>query len=245
MRKLGVFLFIALFAFTSCDEAKEVIDDIIPSLTEAEVVEGLKSALVVSTDTSVSQVSVLNGYFGDPLIKILLPDEAKVITDNIALLPFGEDYVDEMVLKMNRAAEDAAHEAAPVFIGAITEMSIGDAWDILNGADDAATQYLIAHTYTELQDLYQPKVRASLEKPLVEGVSAAESWTFLTSNYNDVANSLVGQLAGLEPINVPIEEYVTTKALDGLFVKIAAEEEQIRHDPLARVNDILKRVFGD
>ncbi len=248
MKHLKSILFaviISVFVFTSCEETKEIIDDLTPALTEAEVVEGLKSALIVSTDTSVSRVSALNGYFGDPLIKILMPEEAAVITDNIEMLPFGQDYVDEMVLKMNRAAEDAAAEAAEVFWSAITEMTISDAFNILNGDDNAATQYLIDHTYDKLQSLYQPKVNSSLEKPLVEGVSANESWGFLTSNYNEVANSLIGQLAGLTPVNVPLDEYVTTKALDGLFVKIAEEEKQIRHDPLARVNDILKRVFGD
>jgi hypothetical protein len=235
---------ISVFIFTSCEETKEIIDDLTPALTEAEVVEGLKSALIVSTDTSVSQVSALNGYFGDPLIKILMPEEAAIITENIEMLPFGQDYIDEMVLKMNRAAEDAAGEAAEVFWSAITEMTISDAFNILNGDDNAATQYLIDHTYNNLQSLYQPKVNASLDKALVEGVSANESWDFLTSNYNEVANSLIGQLAGLTPVDVPLDEYVTTKALDGLFVKIAEEEKQIRHDPLARVNDILKRVFG-
>ena len=132
-----VLLFFALFII-SCDNTDEIIDIIQnPPLTEAEVVEGLKSALTVGTDTAVSIVSKVNGYFLDELIKIYLPPEADIIVENAnnpLLTAIGmPELIDEMILKMNRAAEDAATEATPIFINAITAMTIQDAFDILNG----------------------------------------------------------------------------------------------------------------
>lgn len=238
-----------LICFTSCEDTGDIVDIItnIP-LTEEEVIEGLKEALTIGTDTAVTTVSKVNGYFMDELIKIYLPPEADIIVENIdnpLLSAIGVDtFIEDMVLKLNRAAEDAATEAAPIFIDAITEMTIEDAFGILNGSDTSATHYLREKTFVALQQAFQPKISTSLNKPLVAGISAAETWTTFTSLYNDIANSLVGQLAGLTAVNTELDAYVTTKGLHGLFVKVADEEQAIRTDPLARVTDILERVFG-
>jgi len=151
---------------------------------------------------------------------------------------------DRAILSLNRSAEDAVKEATPIFKTAITNMSITDAIDILFGKENAATEYLRHNTYSQLKATFAPKVKASLEKPLVANVSTTQTWNTLSSGYNAVAGSAVGSIAGLKTVNVDLENYVTEKALDALFMKVAAEEKSIRTDPAARVNDLLKRVFG-
>ncbi|MDT8394216.1 MAG: DUF4197 domain-containing protein [Bacteroidales bacterium] len=244
-------LFILLLALSipimySCEEADEVFENI--GLSDAEIVAGLKEALRVGTDTAVSIVSKVDGYYKDEVIKILLPEEAGIIVDNLnnpLLQGLGLDQlVEDIVLKINRAAEDAANEAAPIFWDAIINMSISDGYNILHGDDTAATHYLRISTFNALFDLYSPKMQNSLNKDIIAGVSAQETWNTLTGQYNTVANSILGQAAGLEPVQTDLGEYVTKKGLDGLFVKIAFEEKAIREDPLARVTDLLRRVFG-
>jgi hypothetical protein len=230
-------LLIIGLSITSCEDVMN------PSLSEAEVVQGLKSALVVGTDTAVFQTHRPDGFFKDAIIKIMMPTDAEVLVKNISYVPGGQAMLDKVILLMNRAAEDAAGEAAPIFKNAITQMTIADAWGILNGADTAATHYLRMKTYDRLRDAFHPMINASLSKELLPGTSPLQAWTDLTTSYNAIANSLVGQLAGLTPVNSQLDTWVTYRALHGLFIKIAEEEVSIRHDPLARVNDILRKVF--
>ncbi len=241
-KTLLVLALLLALSWTSCEEFEDFIDE---ALTETEVIDGLKSALSIGTDTSVATVSQLDGYYKDALIKILLPPEADIIQQYLTIVPGMDQLWEETVMRVNRAAEDAAIEAKPIFINAITNMTIEDGWGILNGGDTAATEYLIANTYSGLADLFQPKIKTSLDKDLVGGISTNESWDALTSNYNElVVNTLVGELAGLEEINTVLDGYVTEKALDGLFLKVADEEKAIRTDPLARVTDLLDKVFS-
>jgi len=178
------------------------------------------------------------------LVKILLPEEANVIIENISKLPGGEKLVEDVILSINRAAEDAAKEVAPIFIGSIKQMTIQDAWGILKGEDDAATQYLSATTRSDLYNLYKPKIQVSTEKPLIAGVSTKDSWEKLTGNWNKLANSIPGKLAGLTPVNVDLDDYLTNRALDGVFLKVEDEEKKIRSNVSARVTPLLKKVFG-
>lgn len=214
------------------------------ALTQTEVVSGLKEALRVGSDSAAMKLAKLNGYYGDPAVKLLLPPEAAIITDNISRIPGGEKLVEDLILRINRAAEDAAREAAPVFLNAIRQMTIQDAFTILKGENNAATQYLKANTFNELFNLYQPKLKSSLDKKLVAGVSANETWNNLTGQWNKVAGSMVGQVAGFKKVEMQLDSYLTNKALDGIFLKLAEEEAEIRNDPAARVTEILKRVFG-
>jgi len=243
---LIVFTF-AIFFFNSCDVANDLIKVASPylPLTEQEVVNGLKSALEISTDTAVSIVSATNGFYMDNALKILLPPEADIITQNMnnpLLKAIGvSDMIDDVILRMNRSAEQAAKQATPIFVNAIKNMSIQDAFGILNGSDTSATHYFRIKTYSQLQNTFKPKIRNSLNKPIVSGVSANSAWNSLTSGYNQVANFV----PGWKKVNTDLDDYVTRKALDGLFLKVAQEEKQIRNNPSARVNDILKRVFGD
>ncbi len=242
-----IILIAAMLALTSCANLLNTIGQMeLPiKLSEADVANGLKEALKVGTTKSVDLLSIENGFFSDELLKIDLPPEATVITDNIKLIPAGEKFVDDVILRLNRAAEDAVSESAPIFMNAISAMTIADAFNILHGPDDAATEYLKRNTYTELADLFKPKVTKSLDKVLIGNVSANDSWSILTEKYNAVAKSLIGSMAGLKTIDISLDDYVTSKALDGLFLKVATEEEKIRTDPLNRVTPLLKRVFGE
>jgi len=237
----------ALVIFISCAEVLNTIGQMeFPAkLTEADVASGLKQALKVGTNKSVDILSMKDGFFGDELLKIALPNEAKIITDNLSMIPGGDKLVDDVVFRLNRAAEDAVAAAGPIFLNAITSMTIVDAFNILHGPEYAATAYLKKKTYFELQKLFMPKVINSLDKRLIGNISTNESWLFLTSKYNSVAKSVVGTVAGLEPININLDQYVTAKALDGLFSKVTKEEKEIRKNPLARVTPLLKRVFGE
>jgi len=246
MIKKVIAIIISFCVLSSCTELLQVVQTLETNqaLTQTEVVSGLKEALRVGSDSAAMKLAKLNGYYGDPTVKLLLPPEAAIITDNISRIPGGEKLVEDLILRINRAAEDAAREAAPVFLNAIRQMTIQDAFTILKGENNAATQYLKANTFNELFNLYQPKLKSSLDKKLVAGVSANETWNNLTGQWNKVAGSMVGQVAGFKKVEVQLDSYLTNKALDGIFLKLAEEEAEIRNDPAARVTEILKRVFG-
>jgi hypothetical protein len=231
---------VGLMSFSSCEE----LTDLAPQgLTNDEVIKGLKEALEVSTDTSVSILNALDGYYKDASVKILLPPEAAVIFDNLSKIPGGTQLVEQTILAINRAAEDAAIEAKPIFVSAITDMSFDDAFGILNGHDSSATKYLNDHTYTDLVAAFSPKISASLSKPIVGSVSAESAYQNLVSQYNMVANASFGLIPPITQNT--LGEYTTTRALDGLFKKVTIEEGKIRNDIGHQVSDLLKRVFGE
>jgi len=239
-KSLSTFLQIIAMSLllSSCEDVK--LD---PELSQSEIVEGLKSALKVGTDTSVTTLNAVNGYYGDNLVKILLPEEAAVIVKNIGLIPGGDALLEETIKAINRSAEDAAKEAAPIFVDAITTITIDDGKTILKGADDAATVYLKDKTFISLYNNFQPKINTSLSKELIPGVSAQSSYASLVDKYNAVANKSLGLLKPI--IGNSLSEHTTQKGLDGLFLKVALEEGKIRNDISHRVNDILKKVFGN
>jgi len=239
---LGLFLLLV-----GCAEmqqiAKTIYDEQQP-LSQSEIVAGLKQALVVGTDSSVAELSGLNGYLKDEAVKILLPPEADIITKNLSKLPGGQDLVDKVISSINHAASDAAKEAAPILVNSIKSMSIQDAAGILTGGDYAATEYLQRTNYDALVALYQPKIEGSLDKKIVGNYTAQQSWDEMTGKWNQVAGSFVGQLADLETVETDLSAYLTKRALDGLFLKIGETEKNIRQDPAARVTDLLKKVFS-
>jgi len=245
MKARAISFIAGILILTGCAEVMNLVQSgsTLP-ITEDEVISGLKEALMTGARNSAQRLSAENGYYGDEAIKILLPDEAKVIIDNISKLPGGDKMVQDVILRINRAAEDAAKEAAPVFVNSIKQMTIKEAFNILNGADNAATVYLRATTYNELYALYKPKIQASTEKKIVGNISTKESWVALTGKWNVLANSIAGRLANLKPVNTDLDDYLTNKALNGMFIKVELEELKIRKDISARVSPILKRVFG-
>ena len=248
MLKKSILLLSVLY-FTSCAELQTVVNEYAieqnKPLTSFDVSQGLKEALVIGSEQASKVLSTQDGFYKDELVKILLPPEAKSITKHIKMIPGGQDLVDKVVLRLNRAAEDAVVEAAPIFVTAISEMTIQDAFGILKGDKNAATIYLKNKSYTKLKELFLPKVKNSLDKKLIANLSTTESWNLLTKSYNQVAQSFVGQLADLKTVNSQLDDYVTNKALDALFLKVAEEELQIRKDPMKRVSSILKRVFSE
>ena len=234
-----------LVVFTGCAELLKVLQSAgtVP-LTEAEVISGLREALNTGAKNAAGRLSIENGYYGDALVKIFLPDEAKIIVDNISKIPGGDKLVEDVILRINRAAEDAAKEVAPIFINSVTQMTIKDAFGILNGADNAATNYLRNTTSNELYELYKPKIQVSTEKKIIGNISTKDSWITLTSKWNALANSIAGKLANLKPVNTDLDDFLTSKALAGMFLKVEGEELKIRKEVSARVTPLLQRVFG-
>lgn len=198
--------------------------------TEEEAGKALKEALTIGIKKGVEQLSKPDGYFKDPEIKIPMPKEAKSVEEKLRKL--GQDKaVDDAIKAMNRAAEDAANGAKDIFVTAIKELTLKDVLNIVNGENDAASRYLEEHTRNLLVEKFKPVIKVSLEK-----VNATKYWNTVFSKYN--------KLPFVKKVNPDLEDYVTNKAIDGLFVQIAKEELEIRKNPVARVTDLLKKVFG-
>lgn len=204
-----------------------------PGLTNDEVIKGLKEALSVGTNNSAALTSKTDGFFKNDRIFLPFPEDAVKVKEKAIQLGM-QDKVDKFVMTLNRAAEESTKEAAPIFLKAITDMSIGDGFNILKGADNAATQYLIDKTSTPLYDAFKPKVKDAIAK-----VELTKYWEPLATAYNKAV-----KITGGDPVTTDLEDYVTKRAIKGLFVLIADEELKIRKDPLARATDILKKVFS-
>jgi hypothetical protein len=241
-------LLLSTFFLNSCAELTQIAQTAASQnlpLTNVEIVGGLKDALLVGTDSTVAHLSAIDGYLKDQAIKILLPPEAKTITDHLSKLPGGSKLVDDVIVRINRAAEDAAKGAKPIFVNSVKEMTFTDALQILKGPDNAATQYFRQKTAAQLGELYRPKIRESLNKNLVAGISTQQSWNELTVQWNKLAGSAIGKIGGLKTVDVKLEDYILQQALNGMFLKIAEREKDIRTNANARVTGLLKRVFGN
>ncbi len=199
--------------------------------TEGEAAQGIREALIKGTNEGVSIVSVVDGYFKNAEIKIPFPPEVANIESKLRTVGLG-NQVDKAILSINRAAEDAAKEAKPIFASAITGMTIMDAINIVKGPDNAATMYLQKTTSLQLNEKFKPVIRNSLDK-----VNATKYWGDLITAYNKIPL--------VEKMNPDLAAYVTDKAIQGLFVMIAKEELKIRKDPVARTTEILRKVFGN
>jgi hypothetical protein len=240
-----VLLLLSLNLFAQLNGLKKILKVKSLPLTNTEIVNGLKDALLVGTDSAVTHLSAIDGYLKDQAIKILLPPEAKTITDNLSKLPGGSKLVDDVIVRINRAAEDAAKGAKPIFVNSVKEMTFTDALTILKGPNNAATQYFKQKTAAQLGELYRPKIRESLNKNLVAGISTQQSWNELTVQWNKLAGSSIGKFGGLKTVDVKLEDYILQQAINGMFLKIEEREKDIRTNANARVTDLLKRVFGN
>ncbi len=245
MKAGSIIILTGIILLTGCAQLMTVLQSTgnLP-LTEEEVISGLKEALITGAGNAAQSLAAENGYYGDATIKIPLPDEARVIVDNIGRIPGGEQLIEDVILRINRAAEDAAKEVAPIFVNSVRQMTIKDAFNILNGADNAATDYLKSTTYTGLYDLYRPKIQNSTEKKIIGNISTKDSWLALTDRWNTFAGSVAGRLAGFKPVSTDLDDFLTAKALNGMFVKVEIEELKIRKEVSARITPILQRVFG-
>ncbi|MEN8222977.1 MAG: DUF4197 domain-containing protein [Acidobacteriota bacterium] len=245
MFKFFIFLLLPI-VLVSCAQMGEILERAINSgpLTSSEVSLGLKEALEIGTKIAVDGLSREDGFLLDEAVKILLPSEASKAVGLITKIPGGKKLVNDLVLRLNRAAEFAVTKAVPIFVNAITSLTIRDAFDILRGNDNAATQYLHGRTFDDLYGLFRPEVKKSLDKRLIGNLSTSRSWELFTNKYNSVAKSIAGKIAGIKPLHNKLDEYVTGKALDALFIKLRGEEKKIRDNPIARSTDLLRRVFG-
>ena len=199
-------------------------------LTETEVSGGLKEALTVGISNGANAASQPDGYYKNSLIRIAFPPDVQKVETRLRALGMG-NLVDDFVLSLNRAAEDAAQSAKPIFIQAIKSLTIKDVWGILTGGRDAATQYLKRTTNEQLTAAFTPKIQASLEK-----VNATKYYTELVNNYN--------RLPLVQKVNPDLTNYATQQAIEGLFVLVAQEEANIRENPIARTTQLLRRVFA-
>jgi hypothetical protein len=201
-----------------------------PSLSNDDVIKGLKEALAIGTSNSSGMAAKADGFLKNPAIAIPWPAEAKDMREKLIKLGM-QKKVTEFETSLNRAAEEAAKKATPVFKDAITGMSIGDGFAILNGSDTAATHYLREKTFAPLKGQFMPVVKEAIAK-----VKVTSYWQPLATAYN--------KLPGVKKQNPDLNDYVCTKAINGLMTLIAGEEAKIRKDPMARVTDLLKKVFG-
>lgn len=276
MKKYGIFFVSALFAFSSCEDIFSEDGD----LSTMDIVDGLKTALNIGTDSSTAMLSLKNGYYGDPTVKIPLPDEAEKILAGIeyvekispSVASTIQGKMDDLVLAINRSAESAAADAKPIFTEAITDLTITDGLEILNGTvpsslksstefdSTAATTYLKYKTYNSLVGAYAPKINSALDQKLVGNASATSLWNDITSYYNgfveqygqkaraavELAELTTGKTINVQfnEVNTDIGEFTTEKALDGLFLKVGNQEKEIRKNPFQWASDIIKKVFG-
>ncbi len=201
------------------------------SLSSEDIVNGLKQALTLGAQKSADKLSAADGFFKDAVVKILLPPQAQNAEKTLRSLGMGQ-LVDNAILSMNRAAEDASKSAAPIFVSAIKGMTVQDGLGILRGADTAATGYLRKTTSPQLSTAFHPVIDSSLQK-----TGATKYWKDVFNTYNKLPTTF-------KKVNPDLSGYVTQKAMDGIFYYVAQEEKQIRKDPAAQVTDLLKKVFG-
>lgn len=256
-KNLRTFNLITLLFVTSLFISCEFLEEASTGLTDSEIVEGLKEALDLGLENSITSASSLDGYLGNELIKVLLPDEVvdfqNQIEDNTILSTAYAAYIliendnndlfSDLVTAMNRGAEQAATKASPIFKDAILEMTFDDAKGILEGGNDqAATEFFQTNTSDALVTAFSPDVKEALDDT---NASALYETIVGFLNYEIIFVGSVSSVLGTNPdLPATLEEYATTKAVDGLFVLVGQEEEKIREDPFAWGNSIIEKVFG-
>jgi hypothetical protein len=237
MKKIMHYVLVLLvLIFPSCtsgqflEKVNKAINTGSGNFSEADAAGAIREALIKGAGESVDIVAVMDGYFKNPEIKIPFPPEATIVESKLRAVGMGSQ-VDKAILSINRAAEDAAKEATPIFVAAIKNMSIRDAIGIVKGKDNAATAYLKATTSPELKLKFSPVIKSSLDK-----VNATRYWSDLINAYNKIPL--------VQKMNPDLTAYVTDRAIEGLFVMVAKEELKIRKDPVARTTELLRKVFG-
>lgn len=218
---------------SSCDVLSSVLGSATggaAALTDTQIAQGLKDALTQGVTKGVSALNVTDGFFKNAALKILFPPEAQKIDKTLRDIGLGR-FADEAILKMNRAAEDAAGGAKDIFVTAITSMTVNDAMGILMGEKNACTEYLKRTCSTSLYQKMQPVIKNSLSK-----VGAVNAWSTVITEYNKIP--LVTKM------NPSLDDHVTKKATDGIFTMVEKEERVIRENPLQRGTDLMKKVFA-
>ena len=238
MRKISVYFFAAvLITLSGCDvQSQNKIGSILKQIptngnpTVSEISLGLKQALEIGTSQGSDKLSAKDGFLGNLAIKILFPPEAQKVEKTLRSIGLNS-LADNVILSINRAAEDAAREAKPIFVAAIKQMTIADATNILLGNKDAATSYFKRVTTEQLLLKFEPVITASLNK-----VGATKYWGDAATAYN--------RIPLVKPVNTNLSNYVAQKAIDGMFYQVALEELKIRENISARSTTLLQKVFG-
>ncbi|GAB2489412.1 DUF4197 domain-containing protein [Algoriphagus taiwanensis] len=229
-------LLLTVFSLTSCSSSAQIgklldkAEQLAGNPSTSEISSGLKEALKKGTGISVDRLSLQDGYLGNLDVKILFPEEAKSVENTLRSLGFGS-LCDQVITSLNRAAEDAAQEAKPIFTAAIKQMSFQDVQKILLGESDAATTYFEQSTTASLTEKFSPIIDTSLKK-----VDATKYWSDVMNQYN--------RIPLVKKVDTDLTAFVTKKAIDGLFVEIAKEELKIRQNVGARTSPLLQKVFG-
>jgi len=227
----GMLAFITLASFDTLNQtAHAAVQPVQTTPTNAEIGKGLKQALQIATGKSSDQLSAVNGFFGNAAVKILFPPEAQKAEKTLRSLGMGK-LCDNVILSLNRAAEDAAKQAKPIFVDAIKQMTLQDVTNILLGNQDAATQYFQRATTAQLSAKFKPVIQTSLNK-----ANATKYYTDAAKAYNKVPF--------VKKLNPDISDYATQKAISGLFVEIAKEELNIRSNLGARTTPLLQKIFS-
>lgn len=212
------------------DMVKKAKEAIPVNLSEEEVGSALKEALQKGAGDAAASLSAQDGYYKS-VYKILLPEEARQIVSKLKMVPGFENTEEQLIEKMNRAAEDAASKAGPIFLDAIRKMTVQDAMNLLMGEKDAATRYLERTTYDPLYQAFRPVIIEALDK-----VNAREYWRGAVTAYNKIPL--------VRKTNPELDDHVTRTALTGLFALIEQKEADIRANPAARSSELLKKVFA-
>ncbi len=229
-RTFVIFVMMLSLFFTRCDVLQEIQLPAGSGLTQDEIVRALKEALKTGTENAIKTLARDNGFYLDDEVKIPFPEEVQYVEEKLRALGLGS-LVDNFVKQMNHAAENAVDKAGPIFYDAIRQMTISDAVGILNGSQHAATDYFREKTYNQLVEAFKPDIARVLDN-----MHVSEYWTKVTRAYNKIPLT--------KKVETDLPGYVTEKAIDGLFVKVADEEKLIREDPKARTTELLKKVFA-
>lgn len=232
MKKISLILL--AICCMSCAQLQQVANNLpgygFGNLTQEEIGNGLKSALKKGVSEQVSKLTKTDGFYKNPLVKIMLPEELQKVESGLRKIGLGS-LADEGIKYLNRAAEDAVAQATPIFVDAITSMSFADAKNILLGDQDAATTYLKGQTSQELYRQFKPQINASFKK-----VGAAKIWENIITKYNSIPFT--------NTVNPDLTDYVTQQALEGVYTMIAKEELKIRENVGARSTKLLQKVFA-
>jgi hypothetical protein len=231
--KSGLALLALAFTLSSCDQLAQIAKQIPTTMgppTETEITGALRDALSVGIRNAVTKTSQTDGFYGNSLLRIQFPPEAKQVETTLRGLGMNK-IVDDFIVSMNRGAEQASKKATDVFLASIRQMTITDGYNIWKGNNDAATQFLRRTSTDRLRAEFRPIVQQALQQ-----VEVTKFWTPVVSAYNKIPLT--------KPVNPNLEEYVTNQAIDGLFKMVAEEELKIRQNPAARTTALLQRVFG-
>lgn len=231
MKKSTLSLLILSFFFTSCDELQNVVNTSSNGTgTTIDITGGLRQALDLGIDKQVSKLTKENGFYGNSLVKILLPEELQKVDKTLRDIGLGK-LADDGLKMLNRAAEDAVGQATPIFVDAVKQITFTDAKNILLGSDNAATSYLEIKTTNALYSKFNPVIQNSFAK-----VGADQIWSNIISTYNSIP--FVNQ------VNPDLTDYVTKEALKGVYKMIAIEEKEIRTKISSRTTTLLQQVFA-